>query len=264
VAFVRESWFAGEEFRDLDAARQSAAEWSAETAGRRIHGTTRQVPREVFESIEKATMQPPPSEPFDVPHWCDPKVHPDHHIQVLRALYSVPSLYLSKKVRARADKKLVRIYFGTELIKVHPRQLPGGRSTDVNDYPAEKQAYALRSIDRVIAQAKEQGEHIGHYAERILEGALPWARMRAAYALLRLCEQHGAGRVEAVCQSALAFDVIDVKRLKRMLQAATKPPAAPDSERRGAVTQLSLPRFARDNKHFETRSSSSDDQEGSK
>src|SRR5690606_16459170 len=91
-------------------------------------------------------------------------------------------------------------------------------------------------------------------AERILEGPLPWARMRAAYSLLRLCEQHGVGRVEAVCQSALAFDVIDVKRLKRMLKAATRPPKAPDSERRGTVTQLTLPRFARDNKHFETRS----------
>jgi hypothetical protein len=134
----------------------------------------------------------------------------------------------------------------------------------VNDYPTEKQAYALRSVDRVIAQAKERGEHIGQYAERILEGPLPWARMRAAYSLLRLCDQHGAGRVEAVCQSALAFDVIDVKRLKRMLKAATRPPEAPDTEPRGSVTQLTLPRFARDNKHFETRSPSTDNQEGSK
>lgn len=264
VPFVRESWFAGEEFRDLDDARRSAAEWCSEIAGRRVHGTTRKVPREVFETVEKATLLPPPAEAFDLPLWTDAKVHPDHHVQVARSLYSVPTRYIGKKLRVRADKKLVKLFLGTEIIKVHPRQLPGGRSTDVNDYPTEKQAYALRSVDRVIAQAKERGEHIGQYAERILEGPLPWARMRAAYSLLRLCDQHDAGRVEAVCQSALAFDVIDVKRLKRMLKAATRPPEAPDSERRGTVTQLTLPRFARDNKHFETRSRSSDDQEGSK
>jgi hypothetical protein len=210
-------------------------------------------------------MLAPPASAFDVPIWAEKaKVHPDHHIQIAQALYSVPTLYRNKQVRVRADKTTVKVFFGTELIKVHPRQLPGGRSTDVSDYPTEKQAYALRSVDRVIAQAKERGDHIGQYAERILEGPLPWARMRAAYSLLRLCDQHGAGRVEAVCQSALAFDVIDVKRLKRMLKTAIRPPTAPDSERRGTVTQLSLPRFARDNNHFETRSPSNDDPEGSK
>ena len=264
VPFARESWFAGEELRDLDDARRSAAEWCAEVAGRRVHGTTRKVPREVFEAIEKPTLLPPPTEAFDVPVWSDAKAHPDHHIQVGRSLYSVPTRYLGKKLRVRVDKKLVKVFLGTELIKVHPRQAPGGRSTDVGDYPTEKQAYALRNIDRVIAQAKERGEHIGQYAERILAGPLPWARMRAAYALLRLCEQHGTGRVEAVCQSALAFDVIDVRRIKRMLTAAARPPAAPDSGRRATVTQLTLPRFARDNKQFETRSPSTDDQGKSK
>jgi transposase len=262
VPFARESWFAGEEFRDLDEARQSAAYWSAETAGRRIHGTTRQVPREVFETVEKAAMQPAPSEPFDVPLWGTPTVHADHHIQVKHALYSVPSLYLHKQVRARADKKLVRIYFGTELIKVHPRKPPGGRSTDVSDYPTEKQGYALRSVDRVIAQARARGEHTARYAERILAGPLPWARMRAAYALLRLCDKYGPGRVEAVCQSALAFDVIDVRRIKRMLETAARPPAQPESGK-ATVTQLPHPRFARDAKHFETRPRTTD-KDGSK
>jgi hypothetical protein len=219
VAFVRESWFAGEEFRDLEEARQQAAYWSAETAGRRIHGTTRQVPRDVFETVEKATMQPAPSEPFDVPLWSTPTVHDDHHIQVQHALYSVPSLYLHKEVRARADNKLVQIWFGTKLIKVHPRKPPGGRSTDVSDYPTEKQAYALRSVDRVIVQARARGEHVGRYAERIVGGPLPWARMRAAYALLRLCDKYGAGRVEAVCQSALELRPILSRSVKRHCQA---------------------------------------------
>lgn len=253
VAYVRESWFAGEEFSDLDDMRRSAAQWCAETAGGRIHGTTRQVPREVFEAVERPVMQPAPSEPFDVPHWAKATVHPDYHIQLLRALYSVPWPYLGKEVRARADKKLVKIYIGTELIKLHARKLPGGRSTDVNDYPPEKQGYALRSVDRVLGQARARGPHIGQYVERIVAGPLPWARMRSAYALLRLCDKFGAERVDAVCQSALAFDVIDVYRIKRMLQAGVHPPTATGSNGcTGTVAQLT-PRFARDAKQFETR-----------
>lgn len=253
VAYVRESWFAGEIFRDLEDARSSAVTWARDVAGCRIHGTTRKVPREVFDEVEKAAMLPPPDGPFDVPLWTTSKVHPDHHIQVARALYSVPTLYLRKEVRVRADKKLVRIYFKNALIKTHPRQLAGGRSTDTSDYPVGKAAYAKRSVEHVVDKARSQGHHVGLYAERILAGPLPWARMRQAYSLLALCDKFGAGRVEAACQSALAFGVIDVSRIKRMLSNALRP-ALPTSQDR-KVVPLPLPRFARDTKHFETRAS---------
>jgi len=254
VAYVRESWFDGETFVDLEDARRSAEHWSLEIAGLRVHGTTRQVPREVFESTEKAAMLAPPTEPFDVPLWVDEaKVHPDHHIQVARALYSVPTLYLHKYVRARADRTLVKIYFGTELIKVHPRKPPGGRSTDPSDYPVGKAAYALRSVDALLQRAREKGAHIGVYAERLLGGPLPWTRMRQAYALLKLCDKFGDGRVEAVCQSALAFDVVDVTRITRMLKSATKPAKPTRGSRSGKLVQLTLPRFARPEEHFQTR-----------
>ena len=253
VPYVRESWFDGETFTGLDDARGSAEHWCRDVAGARIHGTTHQVPREAFETTEKAAMLPAPSESFDVPLWAeDAKVHPDHHIQVACALYSVPTLYLHKAVRARADKTTVKIYFGTELIKVHPRKPRGGRSTDTNDYPVGKAAYALRSVDALVIKAKDKGVHVGTYAERLLGGPLPWTRMRQAYALLRLCDKYGTGRVEAVCQSALAFDVVDVTRVTRMLKSAAKP-TTPKVGATGKVVQLTLPRFARPDEHFETR-----------
>lgn len=251
VAFVRESWFDGETFSGVDDARQSAEHWCRDIAGARVHGTTRKVPREVYEAEEKSAMLPPPTELFDVPLWTDAKVHPDHHIQVRCALYSVPTRYLHQVVRVRADRALVRIYSRGELVKIHPRKPPGGRSTDPSDYPADKAAYALRSVDGALERARKRGEHIGRFAEKLLGGPLPWARMRQAYALLRLCDKYGDGRVEALCQSSLAFDVVDVHRLTRMLKTATKP-SIPGSAS-GRVVQLSRPRFARAPEQFETR-----------
>lgn len=250
VPYVRESWFDGEVFSDLEEARRHAEHWCGEEAGLRIHGTTCQVPREVFEATEKATMLAPPTEGFDVPLWLEKlTVHPDHHVQVARALYSVPTLYLHKTVRARADRTTVKIYLGTELIKMHPRRPAGGRSTDPNDYPVGKAPYALRSVEALVTKARGMGPHIGTYAERLLGGPLPWTRMRQVYALLRLCDKFSPGRVEAVCQSALSFDVIDVARITRMLKTASK--AAPPSTDR-KVVQLTLPRFARPGEHFQT------------
>jgi transposase len=250
VAYVRESWFDGETFTSLGDTRESAEAWCRDVAGARIHGTTRKVPREEFELVEKAAMLPPPTEPFDVPIWTTAKVHPDHHVEVARALYSVPSIYRCHRVRVRADRSLVRIYAGTALVKTHARQPPGGRSTDPSDYPVGKSAYALRNVDALLKTAQDKGLHVGRYAERLLAGPLPWARMRQGYALIRLCEKYGDGRVEAVCQSALSFDVVDVVRITKMLKRAAAPATRDDTNK---VVQLPLPRFARPQKHFETR-----------
>jgi transposase len=259
VAYVRESWFAGERFLSLAEAVDDAARWCRDVAGKRIHGTTRKIPLEAFEAEEKPGMLPPPTSPFDVPVWSEAKVHPDHHIQVAKALYSVPTCYIGRTVRVRADRTLVRIYLGTELIKAHARVEPGRRATDPADYPEGKADYALRNVDGLLARARTRGAHVGIYAEKLLAGPLPWARMRQAYGLLRLCDTYGNGRVEAVCQSALAFDVVDVPRIARMLKAAIAPgtPGATAAKAGSSskVVALQPPRFARSLQHFETRPS---------
>jgi transposase len=254
VPYVRERWFAGESFSDdLAALRASAERWCVEVAGARIHGTTRRVPRVVFEAEERALLRPAPTVPFDVPRWSRAKVHPDHHVQVAYALYSVPTRYRGQTVRVRLDRGTVRIYAGHDLVKSHPRVAPGKRSTDTADYPVGTAPYARRSVDGIIAKGREQGEHVGIYAERLLAGPLPWTRMRQAYGLLRLCERYGANRVDALCARALAFDVLDVPRIERMLKAAR---AAEDTAPAGRVVPLPASRFARDPSSFATIKSS--------
>jgi transposase len=252
VPYVRERWFAGETFSaDLVEIRRHAESWCRDVAGARVHGTTRQVPRNVYERDERPHMQPAPATAFDVPHWSSQKVHPDHHVQVLKALYSVPTRYIGKTLDARADRASVRLYFGTELIKAHPRKAPGQRSTDPKDFPPGKAAWALRDVDAVVANAREQGAHVGTFAERLLAGPVPWLKLRQAYGLLRLCDRYGRDRVNALCARALAFAVIDVPRLEGMLKDARR------SEDAGAATGrvIALPaRFARDASTFATRS----------
>lgn len=244
VPFARESWFDGEQFVDLHDARRSAEQWCRVVA-ERVHGSTQRVVREHYESEEKGAMLPAPTEPFDVPLWTDAKVHPDHHIQVQRALYSVPTRYIGRTVRVRSDRTLVRIYLGGELIKTHGRQAPGQRSTDVHDYPPGKEAYATRNFKTLVEKAHRQGPHIGTYAEQLFDRPLPWRTMRQGYQLLRLCETYGAAKVDALCERSLAFDVLDVPRIARMLKHAMRAEEA--AEQSGTLRTIgSSPRFARD------------------
>jgi len=251
VPYVRERWFAGEVFSsDIAQIRKHAEAWCRDVAGARVHGTTRKVPREVYQAHEKPHMQPTPVEPYDLPLWSEAKVHPDHHLQAQRALYSVPTRYIGKTVKVRSDRVVVRVYLGTELIKVHPRKGPGERSTDPSDFPPHKAPYALRDVDSLVRRAKEQGSHVGAFCERLLGGPLPWVKLRQAQGLLRLCERYGKDRVNAVCARALSFDVIHVPRIERMLQEARQ--IEDDGQKRGQVIPLPA-RFARDDKSFITR-----------
>ena len=234
VPYARDDFIRGETFRDLAEMQARALHW-CETAGTRLHGTTRQIPRVVFETVERAALLPLNPEPFDRPIWAEATIHPDHHIQFRRALYSVPSRYRGR-VEVRGDRRLVRIYQRGELIKTHPPQPPGSRSTDYSDYPAELTPYALRAPDRCIQQGRALGPAVGQFLTVLLEGVFPWARLRQAQALLRLTERFGAARVNAACARALAFDLVDVRRVRRILQQALETEPAPTE--RGAVLPL--------------------------
>jgi len=253
VPYVRERWFAGETFSPrLVEIRRHAELWCREVAGARVHGTTRKVPRDVYEADERAHMQPAPASPYDVPLWCAVKVHPDHHVQVQKALYSVPTRFIGKMLDARADRSLVRFYLGTEIVKVHSRKQPGERSTDPSDYPPGKAAWALRDVDAVVSAARVRGQNVGEVAARLLGGSVPWLKLRQAYRLLSLCDRYGNDRVNALCARAIAFDVVDVPRIEGMLKDARR--AEDEAVSRGRVIPMPA-RFARDARAFATRPS---------
>jgi hypothetical protein len=242
IPYCREDFFRGEVFRDVAEMQARAVVWCRDIAGTRVHGTTRQVPRVVFETTEQATLRPLAPEPFDRPTWAWATVHPDHHIQFRRALYSVPTRYLRQRLEVRGDSRLVRIYHHGALIKVHAPQPPGGRSTDYTDYPAERAAYAMRAPEACVRQAEHVGPAVGQFVRVLLSGTFPWARLRQAQKLLRLAERYGAGRVNAACARALAFELLDVRRVERILHTALE--REPGPTERGAVRPLPA-RFAR-------------------
>jgi len=251
VPYVRERWFAGEKFSaDLVEVQHHAEAWCRDVAGARIHGTTKQKPSEAYDQNERPHMQPAPTTPFDVPHWCSPKVHVDQHVQVLHALYSVPTHYIGQTVDARADSSTVRIYTGAQLVKIHPRKAAGERSTDPTDFPPGKASWATRDVGELLANAFSHGGQVGAFAERLVEKPRSWLRLRQAHALLRLCERYGSDRVNALCARALAFDVIEVSRLERMLKDARHI----EGEAISTGKVIALPaRFARDSSTFATR-----------
>jgi transposase len=248
VQYVRSNFFAGEEFRDIEDCRQRAVVWCREIAGMRVHGSTRCRPAEVFAAEEHPLLAPAPVESFAVPAYSRPKVAVDRHVQIGRALYSVPGELIGQRLTARADAVTVKLFWRGQLIKVHPVQQPGRRSTDPADLPSEVSVYALRDIDALRRKAFVHGEHIGAYAVAVLEHPLPWTKMRQVYRLLGLVRRHGPEHVNEACRRALQAEAVNVGLIDRMLARGLDGNEPHTTHRPGTAT-----RFVRDTNDFAVR-----------
>jgi transposase len=207
IPYVRERFFKGGQFNGLADMRGQARKWCLEIAGQRVHGTTRKLPLVVFQEEEQAKL----------------------HIYYRYALYSAPSGTCppGTRLEVRGDGQLVKLFKKGELVKIHLRQPRGGRATDPDDYPKELNAYTLRSPNYLRRQGAELGESVGAFADKLLGGPTPWSKMRQAYKLLRLGEKYTPSRLNSACEKALGVDLIDVRRLERILVEALEQEAAP-------------------------------------
>lgn len=247
VQYVRNNFFAGEDFTDLADAQDRAQVWCAQKAGLRIHGTTCAQPAAVFAEREAAALLAAPTVRYAVLVCAEVKVARDYHVQLAKALYSIPHHLRGQTITARADVELAKFYHRGQLVKTHPRQPAGSRSTDPADLPTDKTGYAMRDLHRLIATAAGHGPNIGIYAERLLDHDLPWTKMRQVYRLLGLVKRYGPGPVNTACARALDLDVVSVTKIVAMLEQAIENTPVPPPR---AASGLAAARFARDPRDY--------------
>jgi hypothetical protein len=102
VRYVKHNGLAGLGGADADAVRAQLAQWVAEVANQRIHGTTQRRPLEVFEAEERAALLPLPAIAYEPAVWHAPRVHRDAHVAFDRRLYSVPWKLIGQSVLRRS------------------------------------------------------------------------------------------------------------------------------------------------------------------
>ena len=69
VHYVKRNALAGRAFRDLHDGNRHLLRWCVEVAGRRVHGTIKRIPLEVFDAVERAALAPLPLTPWELVEW---------------------------------------------------------------------------------------------------------------------------------------------------------------------------------------------------
>ena len=65
------------------------------------------------------------------------------------------------------------------------------------------------------------------FAQSLFEGSAPWAKIRQGHKLLRLGERYSPQRLDAACRKAISVDLVDVRRLERILVQALEEETLP-------------------------------------
>ena len=190
--------------------------------------------RELFEAIERDALAPLPTRPFEYAEWKSAKTHPDYHIEVDHAFYSVPHALIGRRVRVRLTHKTVEIFYNHTRVACHIRSHRRGSHVTVDGHmPANHRHYGDRTPEKLKNRARLIGENTLILIDRTLcERRHPEQGYRRALGILSLVRRHEPARVEAACGRALTVNTTSYTSIRSILETGLdRVPPEPEPRR---------------------------------
>ena len=117
--YIREDFFLGRSFRNLDDLNDQFRQWLDQVANARTHATTQRVVSEHF-AAERPSLQPLPAGPFQAVLKLERRITRDGMVSVDGNLYSVPNTTRRRPVEVHSTADEVRILEEGRVVAVHP------------------------------------------------------------------------------------------------------------------------------------------------
>ncbi len=205
VKYIKRSFLPLRRFRSLADANRQLRQWILETAGNRIHGTTKQKPLTLFAEAEKHLLQPLPDRAPEPAVWSLHKLHGNCHLQFEKCFYSAPYRLVGKELWVKATETTVRIFHELEMVALHPRKhRPGEKSTSRAHLPPDAVAYLMRDPQWCLRRAEAIGPNCSQLIRSLFSHRVT-DNLRAAQGVIGLARKYGQVRLEAACRRAIIF-----------------------------------------------------------
>jgi hypothetical protein len=194
-------------------------------ADTRIHGTTKRQVAAQF-AAERGSLLPLPGDRFPCYREALRAVHRDGHIEVAGAFYSVPPEYVTSRVWARWDNRLVRVFNQRfAQIALHARAEPGRFRTAGEHIPREKVSAVERGTDALLRQVAAIGPQTRQWAEA-MTGARGIEGVRVLVGLKALAGKHDSEALEEACGTALSHGAYRLRTIRELLKRRGQPQQA--------------------------------------
>lgn len=228
VGYAQGNALKGRTFKSLAEQNQFLAEWEANIADTRIHGTTRKQVGKLFEELEKPALLPLPPGRFPCFQEAQRIVNRDGHVEVAKAYYSAPPEFLGRTVWARWDGHVVRL-FDEQMrqIAIHAQREPGRFATDAVHIVPEKRGGIERGTAWWLNKSHSIGAHAGQWAESILNKHGIHG-IRVLIGLVSLTRHHPIHAVNQACQVAQTHSAHRLRDIRNLLKRTE--PAMPQNQ----------------------------------
>ena len=203
IRYIRDAFFAGRSFTDLDDLNAQAGAWCAGLAAeRRCPGDPMLTVREAFLQ-EQPQLLALPANPYPLIERVVVKVGKTPYVRFDRNDYSIPHTHVGRTLEVLAEPEQLRIVKGAQVLATHPRSYDQGAQIEdpahVAGLVAEKRASrGHRALDRLthavpaaaelLIAAAARGEVIGPIT----------------VSLLHLLDRYGAQELDVAIREALA------------------------------------------------------------
>jgi transposase len=185
--------------------------------------------RSRFAALEASVLRPLPMQRYEFGEWRRAKVHPDYHVEVKRAYYSVPYRLIGQRVDVRLTASMVEIFDGGKRVAAHLRsQTRGRRSTRDEHRPPPHAAVIEHSLAHVFERAERVGPATTEVIKRQTKRRThPEETLRSAQGILRLARDFAPEQLEAACKRALALQSYSYRAVRALIEAPAPPTAHP-------------------------------------
>lgn len=178
--------------------------------------------RQQYEEIERQYMNPLPLTRYEFKKLHYATVAKNGHVYLSenKHYYSVPYLYIGKKVKILYTTKSVEIYYNFERIALHNRgKNPGGYTTDKEHMASTHRFVTEWTPERFMEWAYSIHEDVGLFIHKILMSkAHPEQAFKACLGVLSFAKTVGRDRLTKACQLALSYQIHHFYIIEKILK----------------------------------------------
>jgi len=240
IKYIKTNFMAGRRFKNYEDLCNQLKEWVRNYCQERIHGTTKEKPRVLFETQEKAALISLPKSSFYMGFRGQRKVHKDCHIILDHNFYSVPFQYVGESVEVECGPKEVKIFYQDKQIALHAKKNGKGEfSTQTSHYPDYK--YYTPSSPLYLSLYKGKMRSLGIATEILFSKIVedhPHDWYRIVKGILSLRKTYSDEVIDLTCKRALAFGITHYSKIKRICESGCYHLPLPDMYKEGASWKL--------------------------
>lgn len=213
VKYVKMNFLKRVEHQDFYKLEKELLDWTTNICNKRLHGTTKKIPVDVFNTSEKKEMYSLPNKRYELFKIEHRKVNTYGHISYKNNFYSVPYTYIGQKLIIKSNDTILKIYDDAKEIALHEINKNDGEFITVDEHaPPEKQK---KTEEMYREKAAGFGKETSLFLEKVKkEKAQTWIQIIRG--IFSLKKNYDPKTINLACKRALEYGVHEYSTVKNI------------------------------------------------